>query len=213
MKRFLSLLMAVVMVMTLLPVVSFATEFDTENFKGLVLTTTADDVTVQLYNGYSTDSSKLMSELIVYALMFSSAVTAIPNYLIMTYLGLVDTPWAVILTAIGGTLGLYLMKNFIGQIPDSLIEAGWNISEEHIREGLRDTRWPGRFDIMGRQPLFIIDGGHNPQCIEALVKNIEDYLVGKRLIVLTGVLALISLIIPMIKIKAIKPVKIIKAKE
>ena len=72
---------------------------------------------------YTFPGSKLMSELIVYALMFSSSVTAIPNYLIMTYLGLVDTYWAVILTAIGGTLGLYLMKNFIGQIPDSLIEA------------------------------------------------------------------------------------------
>ena len=74
-------------------------------------------------------------------------------------------------------------------IVDSLIEGGWAISEEQIREGLRDTRWPGRFDIMGRDPLFIIDGGHNPQCIEALVKNIQDYLSGKRLIVLTGVLA------------------------
>ena len=72
---------------------------------------------------YTFPGSKVMSELIVYALMFSSAVTAIPNYLIMTYLGLVDTYWAVILTAIGGTLGLYLMKNFIGQIPDSLLEA------------------------------------------------------------------------------------------
>lgn len=72
---------------------------------------------------YTFPGSRLMSELIVYALMFSSSVTAIPNYLIMTYLGLVNTYWAVILTAIGGTLGLYLMKNFIGQIPDSVIEA------------------------------------------------------------------------------------------
>ncbi len=74
-------------------------------------------------------------------------------------------------------------------IADSLLEGGWKITEENIREGLRDTRWPGRFDIMRRDPLFIIDGGHNPQCIEALVKNIRDYLTGKRLIVLTGVLA------------------------
>ncbi|MBR4502709.1 MAG: carbohydrate ABC transporter permease [Clostridia bacterium] len=72
---------------------------------------------------YRFPGSKLMSSLIVYALMFSASVTAIPNYLIMTYLGLVDTYWAVILTAVGGTLGLYLMKNFIVQIPDSLIEA------------------------------------------------------------------------------------------
>ncbi len=72
---------------------------------------------------YEFPGSKMMSSLIVYALMFSASVTAIPNYLIMTYLGLVDTYWAVILTAVGGTLGLFLMKNFIVQIPDSLIEA------------------------------------------------------------------------------------------
>ena len=41
---------------------------------------------------------------------------------------------------------------------------------------------------MRRDPLFIIDGGHNPQCIEALVKNIQDYLSGRTLTVLTGVL-------------------------
>ena len=72
---------------------------------------------------YEFPGSRLMSSLIVYALMFSASVTAIPNYLIMTWLGLVDTYWAVILTAVGGTLGLYLMKNFIVGIPDSLIEA------------------------------------------------------------------------------------------
>ena len=74
-------------------------------------------------------------------------------------------------------------------IADTLVEEGWKISEENIREGIRDVRWPGRFDIVSRKPLFIIDGGHNPQCIEALVKNIQDYLTGKRVIALTGVLA------------------------
>lgn len=72
---------------------------------------------------------------------------------------------------------------------DTLIEKGWQISEENIRAGLQDVRWPGRFDIVSRDPLFIIDGGHNPQCIEALVKNIQDYLAGRRVIALTGVLA------------------------
>ena len=74
-------------------------------------------------------------------------------------------------------------------IMDTLQEKGWNISEENIREGLATVSWPGRFDIMRKDPLFIIDGGHNPQCIEALVKNIQDYLTGKKVIVLTGVLA------------------------
>ena len=73
-------------------------------------------------------------------------------------------------------------------IADTLIEKGWNITEENIRDGLRDVKWPGRFDVVSREPLFIIDGGHNPQCIEALVKNIEDYLAGRKVIALTGVL-------------------------
>ncbi len=74
-------------------------------------------------------------------------------------------------------------------IADTLIAEGWHITEENIRQGIRDVRWPGRFDIVRRDPLFIIDGGHNPQCIEALVKNIEDYLADRRVIALTGVLA------------------------
>ncbi len=74
-------------------------------------------------------------------------------------------------------------------VADTLIKKGWNISEDHIRQGIATVSWPGRFDIMRHDPLFIIDGGHNAQCIEALVKNIQDYLAEKRIIVLTGVLA------------------------
>ncbi len=67
---------------------------------------------------------------------------------------------------------------------------GWaQITEKTIRAGLQKVSWPGRFEIVGKDPLFIIDGGHNPQCIEALVENIKDYLVNKKIIVLAGVLA------------------------
>lgn len=74
-------------------------------------------------------------------------------------------------------------------VADALIARGWKISEENIYDGIASVSWPGRFDIMCKDPLFIIDGGHNPQCIEALVKNIQDYLSDKKLVVLTGVLA------------------------
>ena len=74
-------------------------------------------------------------------------------------------------------------------VADALIQRGWNISEEAIYAGIREVSWPGRFDIVSRKPLFIIDGGHNPQCIDALVKNIRDYLTGRKVIALTGVLA------------------------
>ena len=74
-------------------------------------------------------------------------------------------------------------------VADALKQRGWKISEEHIYAGIRKVSWPGRFDIVGYDPLFVIDGGHNPQCIEALVKNVQDYLADRRVIVLTGVLA------------------------
>ena len=88
-------------------------------------------------------------------------------------------------------LGVHQLKNaaVVLSIMDTLLEKGWKITEDHIREGLRVARWPGRFDIVGRDPLFIIDGGHNPQCIDALVVNIRDYLKDKKVIALTVVLA------------------------
>ena len=66
---------------------------------------------------------------------------------------------------------------------------GWKLSEASVREGLRDVVWHGRFEILRRDPLFIVDGGHNPQCIEALVKSVKTYLPGREITVLTGVLA------------------------
>ncbi|MDI6617308.1 MAG: carbohydrate ABC transporter permease [Clostridiales bacterium] len=72
---------------------------------------------------YKFPGSKFMSNLIVYSLMFNGTVTALPNYIIMSRLGMVDTYLSVILPAIGSTLGLFLMKNFMVQVPDSLLEA------------------------------------------------------------------------------------------
>ncbi|MBQ7817454.1 MAG: bifunctional folylpolyglutamate synthase/dihydrofolate synthase [Oscillospiraceae bacterium] len=88
-------------------------------------------------------------------------------------------------------LGEHQMRNaaVVLAVMETLTQKGWKISRQNIYDGLRDVSWPGRFDIVRKQPLFIIDGGHNPQCIEALVKNIADYLAGKRVIALTGVLA------------------------
>ena len=69
-----------------------------------------------------------------------------------------------------------------------LQQRGWRLSDQNIRDGLADVQWPGRFELLRREPLFIADGGHNPQCIEALVGNIQEYLAGRELTVLTGVL-------------------------
>ena len=66
---------------------------------------------------------KQIFNLIVFSLMFNTAVTAIPNYVIMSYLGWIDTYASLIVPAFGMSLGLYLMKQFMEQIPDALLEA------------------------------------------------------------------------------------------
>ncbi|MDY0133836.1 MAG: carbohydrate ABC transporter permease, partial [Acholeplasmatales bacterium] len=66
---------------------------------------------------------KLFFTIVVYSLMFAPQVTSTPNYIIMARIGLIDTPWAIILPAVGSSLGLYLMKQFMEQVPDDLIES------------------------------------------------------------------------------------------
>jgi len=60
---------------------------------------------------------------IVLSLMFSGSVTQIPSYIIITKIGLLDSHLATLLPAIQYSLGLYLIKQFMETIPDSVIEA------------------------------------------------------------------------------------------
>lgn len=57
------------------------------------------------------------------ALMFVSAAVAIPRYMIINKLGLVDSIWAHIIPLLAMPVGLYLVKQFIDDIPDEMIEA------------------------------------------------------------------------------------------
>ncbi len=88
-------------------------------------------------------------------------------------------------------LGDHQLKNATVVITtvDVLREKGWNISEEQLRLGLSLVGWPGRFELLRRDPVFFVDGGHNPQCMDALVKNLQDYLPGRDITGLTGVMA------------------------
>lgn len=65
----------------------------------------------------------LINQLIIYSLMFSPIVTTIPVYLIVAKIGLLDTPWAIIIPAWGFTLGLFLMRQFMVTIPDEILES------------------------------------------------------------------------------------------
>ncbi len=67
--------------------------------------------------------SKIYFKIVVLSLMFNSAVTAVPNYLIIKKLGWLNTYASVIVPAMGSSLGLFLMKQFMEQLPNALIEA------------------------------------------------------------------------------------------
>lgn len=72
---------------------------------------------------YRFPGGKAFFTIVVTALMFTPQVMAIPNYLVMTKLGWVDTYLAIIVPAFALPMGLFLMKQFMEQIPDALIEA------------------------------------------------------------------------------------------
>lgn len=78
--------------------------------------------------------SKIIFQVIVLALMFNTTVTAVPNFLIFSRLGWIDSYWVLIVPAFASPLGLYLMKQFMEQmVPNSLLEAA---RIDGAREGL-----------------------------------------------------------------------------
>ncbi len=88
-------------------------------------------------------------------------------------------------------LGEHQRKNLslVLTVLELLRDRGWYVPDRAIVEGVAAVRWPGRFEVLGREPLFVLDGGHNPQCMDALWAAANDYLAGRELSVVTGVLA------------------------
>ena len=68
-----------------------------------------------------------------------------------------------------------------------LDECGYPTTLEQKKEGLKHAAWGGRFTVVAKEPLFIIDGAHNPAAAERLAESIERYFSGKRLIYIMGV--------------------------
>ena len=67
---------------------------------------------------------------------------------------------------------------------------GWNITDEDIRNGLADTVWPVRMEVVSKDPVFIIDGGHNPQGAHAICDALTELIpAGTRIVFLTGIMA------------------------
>lgn len=69
----------------------------------------------------------------------------------------------------------------------ALIDRGYEISVQQIKDGLEKTRWSGRFTVLREKPYFIVDGAHNPDAALKLKKSLDMYFPGKRKIFLMGV--------------------------
>ena len=77
-----------------------------------------------------------------------------------------------------GLLGEYQLHNAVTAltIVEALRGRGWKIGQEAVSRGLARVQWPARFEVLSRHPLFILDGGHNPQCAQALAESLGEYL-------------------------------------
>ncbi len=90
-----------------------------------------------------------------------------------------------------GLAGIHQIQNGITVIEtiEALRSQGFTISEDAMRFGLENVRWPARFEVLSKNPLVIFDGAHNLNGVTRLKENIERYFPNKKPIILMGVMA------------------------
>lgn len=66
---------------------------------------------------------KLMNNIIVWSLLFNATVTALPAFIVLAKLNLIDNPLGLIIPTIGSSFALFLMINFMVTINPALLEA------------------------------------------------------------------------------------------
>ena len=88
-------------------------------------------------------------------------------------------------------LGKHQLYNaeVVFEIIEELKKLGYEIDDRAVYEGMSEVRWMARFDVLSTDPVFILDGGHNPQCAKALRVVLDDYLPDGKLTFLVGILA------------------------
>lgn len=101
-------------------------------------------------------------------------------------------------------LGPYQLRNASAVLDtvDLLNRRGFQISDDALRAGLETVVWPGRFEVLQKHPLLLLDGAHNPDGVRVLNDCLEHYLPDEKLTFVMGVMAdkdyrtMISLIVP-----------------
>jgi dihydrofolate synthase/folylpolyglutamate synthase len=67
-------------------------------------------------------------------------------------------------------------------------DAGFTVDDEAVRNGLKHARWEGRLEVLGRFPLLVVDGAHNPSGVATLCRALEDDFSYRRMILVFGVM-------------------------
>jgi dihydrofolate synthase/folylpolyglutamate synthase len=85
--------------------------------------------------------------------------------------------------------GRYQQENVITalEVLKALGPCGFPVSEDAIRRGIEETRWPGRFTCLCEKPYFFIDGAHNEDAAKRLRESMETYFPGQRFFYIMGV--------------------------
>lgn len=87
-------------------------------------------------------------------------------------------------------LGSHQLKNaaVVLELVEVLRARGWKLEQSDVEHGIYAVSWPGRFELIHDDPLFVVDGGHNPQCAQSVKENLLQYFPGMYRVLLVGVL-------------------------
>lgn len=108
----------------------------------------------------------------------------------MTPAGLVFD-WAGLSGLRTGMTGLHQLENAVTALMAARVldGRGWHLGEAALRRGLERARCIGRLELLCREPLFLVDGAHNPQGARALAESLRALFPGRKLRLLVGMLA------------------------
>ena len=68
-------------------------------------------------------------------------------------------------------------------------ELKWPLSQDVVRAGLEKTRWPGRCQVVSRDPIFLVDVAHNPDAAQALAAFLKKFRGDKPVALICGMLS------------------------
>jgi dihydrofolate synthase/folylpolyglutamate synthase len=88
-----------------------------------------------------------------------------------------------------GMLGKHQIMNAALAVKAIDLIEGFPVSEEALRRGLLEARWPCRFEVVSKSPTIVLDGAHNPHGARSLKRALDRHFPGRKAIFAIGVMA------------------------